>query len=98
MERVKNLLAIELGILVIAAVAALLKGDFMLMIEIIGSIGLIFMVAAAILMGSFSRGDRIRANHNPEGEERRQKNRLSENLFFVGLFNIAISAFAYKLI
>lgn len=68
------------------------------MIEIIGSIGLIFMVAAAILMGSFSSGDRRRANYNPEGEERRQKNRLSENLFFVGLFNIAISAFAYKLI
>lgn len=95
----KNLLAIELGILVIAVVAALPKGDLMLSIEIIGSIGLIFMVTAAILMGSFSSGDRIGANYNSEErEERRQKNRLSEYLFFVGLFNIAISAFAYKLI
>lgn len=94
----KNLLAIELGILAIATVVALLRGNFMLIIEITGSIGLIFMITAAILMGSFSSGDRIRANYNPDEEERKQKNRLSEKLFFIGLFNIIISAFAYKLI
>lgn len=103
----KNLLAVELGILAIATVIALLRGNLMLIIEIAGSIGLVFMVTAAILMGSFSSGDRIRAdysrnrtraNYNPDEEERKQKNRLSEKLFFIGLFNIIISAFAYKLI
>lgn len=103
----KDLLAIELGILVIATVIALLRGNFILVIEIIGYIGLIFMITAAILTGSFpsvgrigadySR-NRIRANYNPDKEERRQKNRLSEKLFFIGLFNIAISALAYRLI
>lgn len=102
----KNLLLIESGILVIAAVTAFLRGNFMLIIEIIGFIGLIFMVTAAIMMRSFPNWDgiganysedRIRANYNPDKEERKQKNRLSEKLFFIGLFNIAISAFAYKL-
>ncbi|AKB37432.1 hypothetical protein MSSAC_2842 [Methanosarcina siciliae C2J] len=34
--------------------------------------------------------DWIRANYEDEYEERKEKNRLSKNLFFVGLFNIAI--------
>lgn len=94
----KNLLAIESGILVIAAIIALLRGNAILIIEIVGSIGLIFMLTAAILRSSFSSGDRIRANYNPEEkEEYSQKNKLSENLFFIGLFNIAISVFTYKL-
>jgi len=87
----KNLLFIDAMIFVIAAVAAFLRGNFMLIIEIIGYIGLILIVAAAILMGSFLSGDKIRANYNPEKEELKQKNRLSENLFFVGLLNIATS-------
>lgn len=102
----KNLLAIESGILVIATVAALLMKNFMLIAEITGYIGLIFIVAAAILRGSFPSGNRIgadysrnrvRASYNPDEKERKQKNRLSENLFFLGLFNIAITVFAYKL-
>ncbi|MHC1757449.1 MAG: DUF5316 domain-containing protein [Methanosarcina sp.] len=96
-EWMKNLLFIETGIFVIASVAAFLKGDFALIIEITGYTGLIFVAIAGILTGSFVSGDRIRANYNHE-EERKPKNKLSENLFFIGLFNIAISAFAYKLI
>ncbi|AKB74786.1 hypothetical protein MSLAZ_1525 [Methanosarcina lacustris Z-7289] len=87
----KNLLFIDAGIFVIAVVAAFLKGDFTLIIEIIGYAGLIFIVIPGILMGSFVSGDRIRANYHAEDEERREKNIVSRNLFFVGLFNIAIS-------
>lgn len=97
MERIKSLLFIDVGIFVIAALASFLKEDFMLIIDIIGCTGLIFVVTAGILAGSFVSGDRIRANYDPEEEERKQKNRLSENLFFVGLFNIVISIFAYEL-
>lgn len=90
----RNLLFIDAGIFVIAAVASFLKGDFTLIVEIIGYAGLIFIVIAGILTGSFVSGDRIRANYHAEDEERREKNRVSKNLFFVGLFNIAISIFA----
>lgn len=52
----KNLLAIESGILVIVSIIVLLRGNAMLITEIIGSIGLIFMLTATILRGSFSSG------------------------------------------
>ena len=91
----KNLLFIDEGIFVIAAVAAFLKGNFTLIIEIIGYAGLIFIAISGIFAGFFVSGDRVRANYHAEDEERREKNRLSKNLFFVGLFNIAISIFAY---
>ena len=68
----KNLLFIDAGIFVIAAVAAFLKGDFTLIIEIIGYAGLIFIAIAGILTGSFVSGDRIRANYHAEDEERRE--------------------------
>jgi hypothetical protein len=93
----KNLLFIDTGIFVIAVAAASLRGDFTLIIDIIGLAVLIFIVLAGILTGSFLSGNRIRANYNADDEERREKNRLSNNLFFVGLFNIAISVFAYEL-
>lgn len=92
----KNLLFIDAGIFIIAAVTAFLKRDFAFIIDIIGFSGLIFMVTAGILTGSFLSGNRIRANYNAEDEERKEKNRLSKNLFYVGLFNIAISVLTYE--
>ncbi|WP_410509290.1 hypothetical protein RSJ42_03315 [Methanosarcina hadiensis] len=71
----KNLLAIELGILVIATVIVLLRGNFILVIEIIGYIGLIFMITAAILMGSFPSVGRIGADYS--------RNRIREIIILI---------------
>jgi len=93
----KSLLFIDAGIFIIAAATAFLKGDPGFIIDIIGISGLIFMVTAGILTGSFLSGNRIRANYHAEDEERKEKNKISKNLFYVGLFNIAISVLTYKL-
>jgi hypothetical protein len=93
----KNLLFIDAVIFVTAAAAAFLKGDLAFIINITGFTGLIFIVTAGILTGSFVSGDKIRANYNADDKERREKNRLSKNFFFAGLINITISIFAYKI-
>ncbi len=93
----KNLLFINAVIFVIAAVAAFLKGDIAFIINITGFAGLIFIVTAGILTGSFVSGDRVRGNYNAEDKERREKKRLSKNFFFIGLIDIATSVFAYEL-
>lgn len=92
----KSLLFIDAGIFIIAAVTAFLKGNFAFIIDIIGFAGLIFVATAGVLTGSFVSGDRVRANYDVEDEERKEKNRLSKNLFFVGSFNIAISILTYE--
>ncbi|MDY9927014.1 DUF5316 family protein [Methanosarcina sp.] len=69
----KNLLLYRFGIFVISSVAAFLKGDFTLITGIIGYVGLIFLVIAGILTGSFMSGDRVRANYNAEDEERKER-------------------------
>lgn len=97
-RRVKSLLFIDAGIFIIAAVTAFLKGELGFIIDIIGLTGLIFFVMAGVLSGSFASGDWVRANYEDEFEEREEKNRLSKNLFFVGLFNLAISVLTYEFI
>ncbi|HII01393.1 TPA: DUF5316 domain-containing protein [Methanosarcinaceae archaeon] len=95
----RNLLIINLGIIVIAAAAAFLKGDSTLFIEIIGFAGLVFCAIAGILSGVFENGYRIRTNYDiEEAGERRERNRLSRNLFCVGIFNITITFLTYKFI
>ncbi|WP_440947851.1 DUF5316 family protein [Methanosarcina sp. T3] len=92
----KSLLIIDAGIFILAAVTAFLKGDPGFIIDIIGLTGLIFFAIAGVLSGSFVSGDRVRANYEDEYKELKEKNRLSKNLFYVGLFNIAISVLTYE--
>jgi len=92
----KSLLFIDAGIFIIAAVAAFLKEDLGLIIDIVGLTGLIFFVIAGVLSGSFASGDRVRANYDYEYEELQEKNRWSKNLFLIGLFNFAISILTYE--
>ncbi len=95
----RNLLIIDMGIIVIAVVTAFLKGDPTLIIDIVGITGLIFFVISGLFSGAFVSGERVRANYYPEEEEeRRQKNRLTRDLFYVGVFNITITFLTYKFI
>lgn len=96
-KRMKNLLFIDAVIFVIATLAAFLTGDLAFIINIIGFTGLIFIITAGILTGSFVSRNRVRANYNSDNKERREKNRLSKNFFFVGLINISISIFTYEI-
>ncbi|WP_369793133.1 DUF5316 family protein [Methanosarcina sp. 2.H.A.1B.4] len=60
----------------------------------IGFAGLIFVATAGVLTGSVVNGDRVRANYDTEDEERKEKNRLSKNLFLLAL---SISPYQYLL-
>ncbi|MCQ1535929.1 hypothetical protein FTO70_09600 [Methanosarcina sp. KYL-1] len=94
----RNLLLIGVGTFVIALIAAFLLEDPTVILKIAGSVGLIFLVVAGILSGSFLSGNRIRANYYSQGEdERKEKSKLSSDLFFTGLLTIVLSAIAYYL-
>lgn len=80
------------GIAVIVVVSALALGNWSLLFKLSGSIGLISMLAAAIFMGIFSSGDRIRANYSNETLEVSTKRRgLSTKLVLFGLPNLVAS-------